>query len=132
MQTVGYPDTELTSGVDEGVVDLSLVGEAGAKIVHDDVLMDVVMLCLDDLFGEFLDGKLNVFVHSARLRPMSDSDGRKNDDRGTTRRWSWASCDHRVPGVSRSRTRHGLPSTDEKIKFKTTARETDGGQLRRR
>lgn len=59
----------LTSGVDAGVV-LSLVGVAGAKIVQDDVLMDVVMLCLDDLLGEFRDGKLNVFVHSARLRPM--------------------------------------------------------------
>lgn len=57
--------------MDAGVV-LSLVGVAGGgtKIVHDDVLMDVVMLCLDDLLGEFRDGKLNVFVHSARLRPM--------------------------------------------------------------
>lgn len=62
----------LTSGVDAGVM-LSLVGVvAGAKMVHDDVLMDVVILCLDDLFGEFRDGKLNVFVHKARLRPMSE------------------------------------------------------------
>lgn len=59
----------LTSGVDAGVV-LSLVGVAGEKIVHDDVFMDVLMLCLDDLFGEFRDGKLSVFVHSARLRPI--------------------------------------------------------------
>lgn len=59
----------LTSGVDVGVI-LSLVGVAGEKIVPDDVLMDVVMLCLEDLLGEFLDGKLNVFVHRARLLPM--------------------------------------------------------------
>lgn len=52
-----------------GVI-LSLVGVAGAKIAQDDVLMDVVMLCLDDLLGEFLDGKLKVFVHRARLLPM--------------------------------------------------------------
>lgn len=64
---------ELTSGVDAGVW-LSLVGVvAGAKMVHDDVLIDVVMLCLDDLLGEFRDGKLSVFVHSARLRPMSEN-----------------------------------------------------------
>jgi len=63
--------TTLTSGVDAGVI-LSLVGVAGGpKIVHEDVFTtDVTMLCLDDLLGEFRDGKLSVFVHSARLRPM--------------------------------------------------------------
>jgi len=54
--------------VDAGVILSLAVG--GAKIVHDDVLTDVVMLCLDDLLGELRDGKLNVFVHSARLRPI--------------------------------------------------------------
>lgn len=60
---------------------LSLVGVvAGAKMVHDDVLMDVVMLCLDDLLGEFRDGKLSVFVHSARLRPMSENSWTLRDE----------------------------------------------------
>lgn len=36
------------------------------------------MLCLEDLLGEFRDGKLNVFVHSARLRPITVSAGVAN------------------------------------------------------
>lgn len=52
---------------------LSLVGVDDEKMVQDDVLMDVVMLCLDDLLGEFRDGKLNVFVHSASERPIFGS-----------------------------------------------------------
>lgn len=47
-------------------------------MVHDDVLIDVVMLCLDDLLGEFRDGKLNVFVHRARLLPMLSRNGKTN------------------------------------------------------
>lgn len=69
---------------------LSLVGVvAGAKMVHDDVLMDVVMLCLDDLLGEFRDGKLSVFVHSARLRPMSENSWTERDEE----RWRYAERD---------------------------------------
>lgn len=87
-----------TSGVDAGVM-LSLVGVvAGAKMVHDDVLMDVVMLCLDDLLGEFRDGKLSVFVHSARLRPMSENSWTARDEK----RWRSMSAGGDTRSVWRS------------------------------